>query len=79
LTDKELIDKKLEKFTVNAVVKSLVLLKGFKEGRIRAAFHRGSISLEMAIALEEVTTIHMAFWQAPSLYDQKGNRKPKRN
>lgn len=48
---------------------------GFKENSVKRAFMRGSISKELAPALEDLTSISVNFWLWPDRYLQNGKRR----
>ena len=49
--------------------------RGFKEASVKKAFTRGSISKELAPALEDLTSISSLFWLWPNLYYKNGKKR----
>lgn len=75
MTAKELIAEKLNQLNKPQLIKDLVLLKKWKRPTIDSSFSRGLISVKLAKDLQDLTSVHMAFWQDPVKFNAKGEKR----
>ena len=74
MTKEEIVRKELNALKKTQIIRSLVLMKGWKESSLNTLFSRGMISKTLAPDLEEVTGISALFWMRPDIYNKKGDR-----
>ena len=74
MTNSERLKEELNRIDLTRIIKRLVAY-GFKESSVKKAFMRGSISKELAPALEDYTSISALFWMRPDIYKTNGERR----
>ena len=68
------LEKALDNIDIMSLMPKLEK-KGFKEASVKKAFTRGSISKELAPALEDLTSISSLFWLWPNAYYKNGKKR----